>query len=123
MLIAPLMPGINDAPRQIEPLLEAASAAGATSIGGVALHLRGEVREVFMCWLEAKRPDLVARYERLYSRGAYAPRRERERLAGLVRWTGSPGGFRSVEPAAEPVDSDGERAPGDARAEPQGSLF
>jgi DNA repair photolyase len=123
VLIAPLMPGINDAPHQIEPLLEAASAAGATSIGGVALHLRGEVRGVFMGWLEAKRPDLVARYERLYSRGAYAPRRERERLAGLVRWRGSPGGFRSVEPAAEPPDSDGERAPGDAREEPQGSLF
>jgi DNA repair photolyase len=123
VLIAPLMPGINDAPKQIEPLLEAAGAAGATSIGGVALHLRGEVREVFMGWLEAKRPDLVARYERLYSRGAYAPRRERERLAGLVRWRGSPGGFRSVEPAAEPVESDGERAPGDAREEPQGSLF
>ena len=45
VLIAPLMPGINDAPQQIEPLLELATAAGATSIGGMALHLRGEVRE------------------------------------------------------------------------------
>jgi len=34
------MPGINDAPEQIEPLLEAAAEAGATSIGGIALHLR-----------------------------------------------------------------------------------
>ncbi len=45
VLIAPLMPGINDAPHQIEPLLELAAQAGATSIGGVALHLRGEVRD------------------------------------------------------------------------------
>ena len=30
MLIAPLMPGINDAPEQVEPLLEAAAEAGAT---------------------------------------------------------------------------------------------
>jgi DNA repair photolyase len=123
VLIAPLMPGINDAPQQIEPLLEAASAAGATSIGGVALHLRGEVREVFMGWLATKRPDLVERYEELYRRGAYAPRRERERLGGLVRWRGSPGGFRSIEPAAEPVVSDGEVPRSDAREEPQRTLF
>jgi DNA repair photolyase len=85
VLIAPLMPGINDAPRQLEPLLDAAEEAGATSIGGVALHLRGEVRRVFMDWLEADRPDLVPRYERLYSGRAYAPERERKRLAAIVR--------------------------------------
>jgi DNA repair photolyase len=98
ILIAPLMPGVNDAPQQLEPLLELAAAAGATSIGGVALHLRGEVREIFMDWLRSQRPDLVRRYEQLYRRGAYAPRAERERLAQLVRWRGSPGGFSSLEP-------------------------
>src|ERR1700726_2279819 len=66
VLIAPLMPGINDAPDQLEPLLEMAAEAGATSIGGVALHLRGEVRSVFMEWLRAQRPDLVPRYQELY---------------------------------------------------------
>ncbi len=85
VLIAPLMPGINDAPHQIEPLLEQATEAGARSIGGVALHLRGEVRDVFMGWLADQRPDLVDRYEKLYARGAYAPPEERKRLAGLVR--------------------------------------
>jgi DNA repair photolyase len=94
VLIAPLMPGINDAPEQVEPLLEAASAAGATSIGGVALHLRGEVRQVFMDWLKYSRPDLLARYEKLYRRGAYAPQEERERLARLVRRGGIPFGSR-----------------------------
>ncbi len=85
VLIAPLMPGINDAPHQLEPLLQGAIDAAATSIGGVALHLRGEVRDVFMDWLRTRRPDLVERYEELYSGGANAPREERERLAGLVR--------------------------------------
>ncbi len=84
VLIAPLMPGINDAPHQLEPLLQGAIDAGARSIGGMALHLRGEVKDVFMEWLRAQRPDLVERYEALYRRGAYAPREERERLAGLV---------------------------------------
>ena len=74
------MPGINDAPQQVEPLLEAVAEAGATNIAGVALHLRGEVRDVFMDWLRDERPELVARYEELYRRGANAPQRERERL-------------------------------------------
>jgi DNA repair photolyase len=88
VLVAPLMPGINDAPEQIAPLLEGASEAGATSIAGIALHLRGEVRDVFMGWMRENRPDLVERYEELYRHGAYGAREERERLAGLVRTRG-----------------------------------
>jgi DNA repair photolyase len=94
VLIAPLMPGINDAPHQVEPLLELANEAGATSIGGIALHLRGEVRGIFMEWLRAQRPDLLPRYEELYGRGAYAPREERERLSRMVRRRGADPGFR-----------------------------
>jgi len=85
VLIAPLMPGINDSPQQVEEILELCAEAGATSIGGICLHLRGEVREVFMDWLRSYRPDLVPRYEALYARGAYAPKSERERLSRLVR--------------------------------------
>jgi DNA repair photolyase len=85
ILIAPLMPGINDDPRQVEEILRLASEAGATSIGGITLHLRGEVREIFMDWLRSYRPDLVPRYEELYARGAYAPMAERERVEGVLR--------------------------------------
>src|SRR5271170_415383 len=103
VLIAPLMPGVNDAPHQVEPLLEAATRAGATSIGGVALHLRGEVKGIFMDWLRSQRPDLVERYEELYSRGAYAPKEERERLARLVRrGPGRARGFTRTRPTEEP---------------------
>jgi DNA repair photolyase len=94
VLIAPLMPGINDAPEQLEPLLRGAVEAGATSIGSSALHLRGGVKEVFMRWLRAERPDLVARYEELYRHGAYAPAAERERLSALVRGRAPAGRFR-----------------------------
>ncbi len=85
VLIAPLMPGINDSPEQVEQILERCAEAGAVSIGGICLHLRGEVRGVFMDWLRSYRPDLVPRYEALYARGAYAPKEERERLSRLVR--------------------------------------
>jgi DNA repair photolyase len=85
VLIAPLMPGINDSPKQVEAILEACSNAGATNVGGIPLHLRGEVREVFMDWLRSYRPDLVARYEELYARGAYVGRDESERIQRLLR--------------------------------------
>lgn len=85
VLIAPLMPGINDAPEQLEPLLTSAAEAGATGIGGIALHLRGDVKALFFDFLRAYRPDLVELYEELYARGAYAPLDERRRLASLVR--------------------------------------
>jgi DNA repair photolyase len=112
VLIAPLMPGINDSPGQVEKLLEMVGDAGAVSIGGVALHLRGEVRQVFMDWLRAQRPDLIERYERLYSRGANAPREERERLSKMVRRRGTPTGFG-------PVTSWQRDPPRDRPAEPQ----
>jgi DNA repair photolyase len=88
VLVAPLMPGINDASEQLEPLLQACATAGATHIGGIALHLRGEVRQLFFDRLRSHRPDLVPRYEELYRRGAYAASAERERLARLVRRDG-----------------------------------
>src|SRR5215203_2670845 len=80
ILIAPLMPGINDGPGQVEKIIELAEAAGATSIGGQALFLRGSTRDVFFDWLRTKRPDLVERYEDLYRNGAYVKPAERRAL-------------------------------------------
>src|SRR3954463_2467575 len=85
ILIAPLMPGVNDAPEQVEEIVRLAEDAGAISIGSVALHLRGEVRDIFFAWLRAHRPDLVPRYEEIYARGAYANSEERKRLSALVK--------------------------------------
>jgi DNA repair photolyase len=98
ILIAPLMPGINDAPEQVERIVELANEAGATSIGGQTLFLRGATRDVFMDWLRLKRPDLVPRYEQLYARGAYVPEAERREIERRARapWTrrGQRDGFR-----------------------------
>jgi DNA repair photolyase len=90
ILVAPLMPGINDDPKQVEEIIQRAIDAGATSIGGIGLHLRGEVRGVYMEWLRSYRPDLVERYEELYARGAYLPQPERDRIARLLRDAGAP---------------------------------
>jgi DNA repair photolyase len=104
ILIAPLMPGINDAPEQVEEIVRIAEEAGATNISGIHLHLRGEVRGIFMDWLRANRPDLVPLYERLYARGAYAPKEERARIRALVRprRRTSTRPMRGIDPAPEP---------------------
>ncbi len=89
VLIAPLMPGINDDPEQVQPIVDRAREAGATFLGGVALHLRDEVRDVFFGWLRVKRPDLVARYERLYPDGrAYLRPGQRQRVTSAVEGWG-----------------------------------
>jgi DNA repair photolyase len=85
VLIAPLIPGVNAAPGQVARIVELVDEAGADSIGGIGLHLRGEVRDIWFDWLRQHRPDLVPRYEQLYARGAYLPTAERDRLASLVR--------------------------------------
>jgi DNA repair photolyase len=69
----------------VQEILQAAADAGATGVSGIGLHLRGEVRGVFMDWLRSYRPDLVERYEELYARSAYLPRVEQERIGALVR--------------------------------------
>ncbi len=91
VLVAPLMPGINDSPELVEEIASLAEDAGATFVNGIALHLRPGVKEVFMSWLSAARPDLVQRYNRLYDGRAYAPPAERRRIGGLVRATRASG--------------------------------
>ena len=82
------MPGINDSPEQVQPIVDRAREAGATFLGGVALHLRDEVRDVFFAWLESKRPDLIPKYEQLYSDRAYLRPAQRQRATRAVRGWG-----------------------------------
>ena len=105
VLVAPLIPGVNDQPEQVEKILELCTEAGAVSIGGIALHLRGSVKQLWFEWLEEHRPDLIPMYRKLYARGAYAPQAERDRLAALVRM-----GAR-LSPPARPDPAGPEPAP------------
>jgi DNA repair photolyase len=87
VLIAPLMPGINDDPDQVRPIVERARKAKATFLGGVALHLRDEVKDVFFAWLQEKRPDLLPRYEALYNGRAYMkPAQRKHATRALKGW-------------------------------------
>jgi DNA repair photolyase len=86
VLIAPLMPGINDSPEEVHKIRDLAREAGAISVGAVTLHLRGEVRDIWFDWLQLHRPDLIPMYEELYQRGAYARSEIRNRHAELAKF-------------------------------------
>jgi DNA repair photolyase len=83
VLLAPVLPGISDAPRQLRDVVAAAIDAGATHVSPVLLHLRPGVREEFLPWLEREYPELVPRYRALYAR-PYAPNGARRELSGRV---------------------------------------
>ena len=122
VLIAPLMPGINDGPDQVQPIIDRAKEAGATFLGGVALHLRDEVRDVFFAWLETKRPDLIPRYEKLYSgKRAYMRPEQREQATRAVRgWGRNRRRRKSAESAPPAGGAVGGTAPEDALATGRG---
>ena len=112
VLIAPLMPGINDDPDQVRPIVERAKKAKATFLGGVALHLRDEVKDVFFAWLEEKRPDLIPKYEQLYNGRAYMKPAQRKHTTRAIK------GWGRGRTRSNPVDRSGQPAPG-ATAPPQ----
>jgi DNA repair photolyase len=84
ILMAPILPGISDAPEQLRAVVRAAADAGASHLTPLTLHLRPGVKEEFMPWLEETYPELVAGYRRLY-RGSNAPKSVRETIAERVR--------------------------------------
>jgi DNA repair photolyase len=72
--MAPILPGLSDRPELLADVVEAARDAGATSIWTNVLHLRPGTREHFLAHLGEDWPELVPRYERLYSGRAYLGR-------------------------------------------------
>lgn len=120
VLIAPLMPGINDSPEQVQPIIDRAREANATFLGGVALHLRDEVKEVFFAWLEHKRPDLLPRYEKLYKKRAYLPPEQRTQIGSVVSGWGK---REAPSRTSSPAGCSGVFAEGPAASPSQDTLF
>jgi DNA repair photolyase len=87
VLVAPVLPGLSDSDDQLRAVTEAAAAAGAISVSGVALHLRGPMREHYLNWLADVRPDLSALYRARFRSGAYQDESERDRIGEIVKAT------------------------------------
>jgi DNA repair photolyase len=87
VLMGPVIPYLSDSPAQLEETVRQIAAAGAVHVTPIVLHLRPGAREWYLRWLRWAHPELVVKYEELYSggRGSYAPRDYQERIAGQVR--------------------------------------
>jgi DNA repair photolyase len=81
--MAPILPGLSDAPAQLAEVVRAARAAGATGLWCNVLHLRPGTREHFLESLARHWPALLPRYEQLYQT-AYLARREAEPIKARV---------------------------------------
>lgn len=108
VLMAPVIPFLSDHPAQLRDTVRAIAEAGATSVTPLVLHLRPGAREWFMAWLGREHPHLVARYQRLYADGAYAPKWYQRRITRQVHelaqeygiGPAGPGMPRRIRPAA-----------------------
>jgi DNA repair photolyase len=92
--MAPILPGLSDRPELLAEVVREARAAGATGIWANLLYLRAGTREHFLSALERDWPELLPRYEQLYRRGAYLPRRETDRVREKVRALARSNGVR-----------------------------
>ena len=86
VLVAPVLPGLSDGEEQLDAVVAACVAAGASSIspGGV-LYLKPGVRDVFLGHLQRSHPALVARYEALYATSSYVPAEVQARVTAALR--------------------------------------
>ncbi len=83
VLLAPVLPGLTDAPYQIERIVKAAARHGARFLFANVLRLAPGSREVYFSFLERHYPVLIPLYHRLY-RGSYPPPWYRDKVMQLV---------------------------------------
>jgi DNA repair photolyase len=105
--MAPILPGISDAPEQLAEVVRAARAAGACGIWASPLHLKPGTREHFLACLARDWPELVPRYEALYDGRAYLRAGAAAPVRGEVRELARRHGIcdrrrLKLEPPAEP---------------------
>jgi DNA repair photolyase len=92
--LAPVLPGLTDAPRALAAVLAAARQAGATHAWTNVLNLRPGTREHFLGVLADAWPEELERYRRLYPSGGsgYLARRDaaplEARLSAIQRGAG-----------------------------------
>src|SRR4029077_12323657 len=67
--VMPVLPGITDAPEQLDHLVRTVAEHGATYVNACALRLQSAVRQRYLPFIEQEFPELAARYRATYSRG------------------------------------------------------
>ena len=83
--LAPILPGISDAPEQLSAVVRAAREAGACGVWASTLHLKPGTREHFLDCLARDWPELLPEYERLYGSRAHLAHAEAAPVRARVR--------------------------------------
>lgn len=84
VICAPVLPGITDAPKDLEALVMAAAQAQAKYIFANPLFLKPCSASVFLPFLEEKFPQLAATYRQRYAQKAFLPPAYGKRLSELM---------------------------------------
>ena len=84
VICAPVMPGITDAPRDLEALVRATAEAGGKYIFANPLFLKPCSAAVFLPFLEKEFPRLAAAYRERYKNGAFLPKSYGQRISQLM---------------------------------------
>lgn len=81
----PVIPGITDAPPQIEAVIRAAAEAGADHLFANPLFLKPSSAAIFLPFLTQNFPHLAENYRQRYRERAFLPESYGKRLSQLVR--------------------------------------
>jgi DNA repair photolyase len=84
VICAPVMPGITDAPKDLEALVCAVAKAGGKYIFANPLFLKPCSAAVFLPFIEKEFPKLAANYRDRYKDGAFLPKSYGKRISELM---------------------------------------
>lgn len=123
VLMAPILPGLSDAPQQLEETVAALAGAGASDVTPLMLHLRPGAREWYRAWLQRRHPHLVPLYARLYGAGSYPSKTYSDEVLALVDEAKRRHGPTTHDTASGSRNSTAERPAERTRRQHQLSLF
>jgi DNA repair photolyase len=83
VICAPVLPGMTDAPKQLEAVVRAAAQAKASHIYANPLFLKPCSAAVFLPFLKEHFPQLLPEYERRFKDKAFLPAAYRKRISEL----------------------------------------
>jgi DNA repair photolyase len=102
---SPVLPGITDAPADLEAVVSAAAAAGARHIFAGPLFLKPCSAAIFLPFLEQQFPHLVENYRQRYQDSSFLPPSYGKRIAQLVARLREKYGIARADPRAERYDN------------------
>ncbi|HEX6644934.1 MAG TPA: radical SAM protein [Gemmatimonadales bacterium] len=102
LLVAPIIPGVNDGRAELRALLRAARRAGARYVAGGALRLGPAARDTFLPVIDREFPHLSRRYREQYRHSIQAPSAYRDALKARLRALRAELGFEASAEMDDP---------------------